>query len=34
MLLHSFTSGQRMLVVGCLVVAATLGFHVIQRRHA
>ena len=34
MLLHSFTSGQRMLVVGCLVAAATLGFHVIQRRHA
>jgi ribose transport system permease protein len=32
MLLHSFTSGQRMLVVGCLVAAATLGFHVIQRR--
>jgi ribose transport system permease protein len=34
MLLHSFTSGQRMLVVGCLVAAATLGFHVIQRRHS
>lgn len=34
MLLHSFTSGQRMLVVGCLVAAATLGVHVIQRRRA
>jgi ribose transport system permease protein len=34
MLLHSFASGQRMLVVGCLVAAATLGFHVIQRRRA
>jgi ribose transport system permease protein len=34
MLLHSLTSGQRMLVVGCLVAAATLGFHVIQRRRA
>jgi ribose transport system permease protein len=34
MLLHSFTSGQRMLVVGCLVVAATLGFYVIQRRRS
>jgi ribose transport system permease protein len=34
MLLHSFTSGQRMLVVGCLVAAATLGFHAIQRKRA
>lgn len=34
MLLHSFTSGQRTLVVGCLVAAATLGFHLIQRRRA
>jgi simple sugar transport system permease protein/ribose transport system permease protein len=34
MLLHSFTSGQRMLVVGCLVAAATLGLHVIQRRRS
>jgi simple sugar transport system permease protein/ribose transport system permease protein len=34
MLLHSFTSGQRMLVVGCLVAAATLGFHIVQRRRA
>jgi len=34
MLLHSFTSGQRMLAAGCLVAAATLGFHVIQRRRA
>jgi simple sugar transport system permease protein/ribose transport system permease protein len=32
MLLHSFTSGQRMFVVGCLVAVATLGFHLIQRR--
>lgn len=32
MLLHSFTAGQRMLVVGCLVAAATLGFHLVQRR--
>jgi simple sugar transport system permease protein/ribose transport system permease protein len=31
MLLHSFTTGQRMLVVGCLVALATLGFHMIQR---
>ena len=34
MLLHSFTSGQRMLVVGCLVAAATLGFHMMQRRRS
>jgi simple sugar transport system permease protein/ribose transport system permease protein len=34
MLLHSFTSGQRTLVVGCLVAVATLGFHMIQRRRA
>ena len=34
MLLHSFTSGQRMLVVGCLVAIATLGFHLVQRRRA
>jgi simple sugar transport system permease protein/ribose transport system permease protein len=32
MLLHSFTSGQRMLVVGCLVATVTLGFHGLQRR--
>ena len=31
MLLHSFSTGQRMLVVGCLVALATLGFHMIQR---
>jgi len=31
MLLHSFSSGQRMLVVGCMVAIATLGFHVFQR---
>jgi ribose transport system permease protein len=34
MLLHSFTTGQRMLVVGCLVVLATLGFHLLQRSRA
>ena len=34
MLLHSFTSGQRMLVVGCLVAVATLGFHMLQKRRA
>ncbi len=34
MLLHSFTSGQRMLVVGCLVALATLGFHMLQRQRA
>jgi ribose transport system permease protein len=34
MLLHSFTSGQRMLVVGCLVALATLGFHLMQRSRA
>jgi ribose transport system permease protein len=34
MLLHSFTTGQRMLVVGCLVALATLGFHMIQRSRA
>lgn len=34
MLLHSFTSGQRMLVVGLLVVVATFGFHMVQRRRA
>ena len=34
MLLHSFTTGQRMLVVGCLVALATLGFHMLQRRRA
>lgn len=34
MLLHSFSSGQRMLVVGCLVALATLGFHMIQRSRA
>ncbi len=31
MLLHSFSTGERMLVVGCLVALATLGFHMIQR---
>jgi len=31
MLLHSFSSGQRMLVVGCMVAIATLGFHMFQR---
>ena len=34
MLLHSFTSGQRTLVVGSLVAVATIGFHLIQRRRA
>ncbi len=34
MLLHSFTSGQRMLVVGLLVALATLGFHLLQRGRA
>ena len=34
MLLHSFTQGQRMLVVGCLVAIATLGFHMLQRSRA
>jgi simple sugar transport system permease protein/ribose transport system permease protein len=34
MLLHSFTTGQRMLVVGCLVALATLGFHMLQRGRA
>ena len=34
MLLHSFTTGQRMLVIGCLVVAAVFGFHMIQKRQA
>jgi simple sugar transport system permease protein/ribose transport system permease protein len=34
MLLHSFTSGQRTLVVGCLVAVATISFHVLQRRRA
>jgi len=34
MLLHSFTSGQRTLVVGTLVAVATIGFHLIQRRRA
>ena len=34
MLLHSFTSGQRMLAIGCLVALATLGFHLLQKRQA
>ena len=34
MLLHSFTTGQRMLVIGCIVVAAVFGFHMIQKRQA
>lgn len=34
MLLHSFTSGQRTLVVGTLVAVATIGFHLMQRRRA
>jgi simple sugar transport system permease protein/ribose transport system permease protein len=34
MLLHSFTSGQRTLVVGTLVAVATIGFHLVQRRRA
>jgi simple sugar transport system permease protein/ribose transport system permease protein len=34
MLLHSFSTGQRMLVVGCLVALATLGFHMFQRSRA
>ena len=32
MLLHDFTSGWRTTVVGILVVAATCGFHLLQRR--
>ena len=31
MLLNDFPSGWRMTVVGCLVAAATCGFHVLQR---
>lgn len=34
MLLHDFTSGWRMTVVGLLVAIATCGFHVLQRRRA
>ncbi|MEO8669474.1 MAG: ABC transporter permease [Bauldia sp.] len=34
MLLHSFTTGQRTLVVGILVAAATISFHILQRRRA
>ena len=34
MLLHDFTSGWRTTVVGILVVAATCGFHLLQRRRA
>jgi len=34
MLLHSFTTGQRMLVIGCIVVVAVFGFHMIQKRQA
>ncbi|MCP8894572.1 ABC transporter permease [Shinella daejeonensis] len=30
MLLHAFTSGQRMMVIGALVVASTLGYHYLQ----
>lgn len=34
MLLHAFTTGERMLVIGCLVAAATLGFHYMLSRKA
>jgi len=34
MLLHDFTSGWRTTVVGVLVVVATCGFHLLQRRRA
>jgi ribose transport system permease protein len=34
MLLHDFTSGWRTTVVGILVVVATCGFHLLQRRRA
>jgi ribose transport system permease protein len=32
MLLHSFTTGRRMLVIGSLVALATIGFHLLQKR--
>lgn len=32
MLLHAFTTGQRMMVIGALVVASTLGYHYLQRK--
>ena len=32
MLLHSFTTGLRMLVIGSLVALATVGFHLLQKR--
>ncbi|MFZ1120312.1 MAG: ABC transporter permease, partial [Candidatus Binataceae bacterium] len=32
MLLHSFTTGQRMFVIGSLVALATVGFHLLQKR--
>ncbi len=34
MLLHSFTTGTRMLVIGSIVALATLAFHFLQRRQA
>jgi ribose transport system permease protein len=34
MLLHSFTTGQRMFVIGSLVALATIGFHLLQKRQA
>jgi len=34
MLLHSFTTGQRMLVIGCLVALVVFGFHMLQKRQA
>lgn len=32
MLLHSFTTGERMFVIGSLVAVATVGFHLLQKR--
>jgi ribose transport system permease protein len=32
MLLHSFTTGERMFVIGSLVALATVGFHLLQKR--
>jgi ribose transport system permease protein len=34
MLLHSFTTGWRMFVIGSLVALATIGFHLLQKRRA
>jgi ribose transport system permease protein len=34
MLLHSFTTGWRMFVIGSLVALATIGFHLLQKRQA